>query len=413
MTADPAAAGPCPGSAVDGCVIVTLTGPEGRTVLVTGSDIRAWAAEAGEHNPDYDIRRVPGGPVEDRVTATSALPVRDLIEHLTRPGAALDGLRPSDVTIVKLPHPQNDYISTLGKADLGPAGSGGFADGLEPVVYLADSDAVSYIRPLRPGTDDVNGDDDLRPGGRIALELTLSTTGRVLTPEITVTPAHPSVGQKVRFRADVPGAPYPSRLTYRWQLGSAGAADPQNPATASATWTTKGGRTIGLVVTDDRDSYGRALASFTVGDAPPPTETPTVPVQPGGGGGKGDGNGESKGPPGGRHATPGGPGTDGAPGPTGPPAPGSTATTSPTPAPDPDPDDGTVRGLLLSSGTTTGGADAPAPTEGPATSSTVVPPKHPFRIATGVWFALLAGLLVLVGAAGELRDVLRTRKATS
>lgn len=390
LTPERAVAGPCPDPGA--CVIVTLAGESHGTTVVSAAEIDAWADQPSS---DYRVRSVQGGPT-DVEGVGRALTLRSLVQHLAdRPGVFED-LDPARLRIAKIPRPRTGDVLTLTEQNLRPAGSNGFTDGKEPVLYTPGStDVVQYLRPLTDAPDDVNGP-VLQSDVDSSLDITLSTTGQVLEPEITAVPAEPDAGQQVTFSVDVPHAP--AGTTYRWLFGGGNTSTEARPRRAAPG--KPGGWAVKVVVEAPDESYGQAVVALTVGN-PPPTSSPTVPVNPGGGGGNGDGAGGGSGDGGGDGSSDG----PAEPHPSGTTTPGAgTSTASPSTGPTPTGlPDGTVRGVLLSA------ADGAAPAPSATSSPTVVPPEHRFRLPGWVWPAVGALALLVGGGLGESWDLVRDR----
>lgn len=304
----------------------------------------------------------------------------------------------------------------LDQGQLGPTG----ADDLPPAV-CSDGSSITYIRPLRDGSDanvsadpDRNGFFQTSPGQGQTLEVIAHLTGRLLRPTITATPRGT---RSYDFTATVPDAP--PGVSATWDFGDGTQGSGPTTSHRFAPTREQSSFTVTLTVYADDGSSGRAqrAVSFTV-----------APDQDGGGGGGGDGGdgpptggasddtgttGGSRGTPGQPTASPSSGGTAADPG-SGAEAGGAGATAPPppesTPRTDPSRPDGVrVRGRVL----TLAAAPAPAtgitPDPAPATSGSA--DDTVLRLPRWLLLTLVGVALYAAGAAMEMMGPRRRRPA--
>ncbi len=381
--------------------MVTVIGPSGFTQTVS---ITQFSSLHDVQGPAFYRTRNAAGVTTNDPTVNQPLSVRALLGDLT---PAID---PSAVTQVYLDNPSatrpNAHTTPLTPADLGPAGSNGFENGLMPAVYDDGNNTIGYIRPLRAGdpTDANTTNDYLQGSPGQPIRMTVRMVGKLLLPQISVTPGSVSVGQKAQLGVTFAGNPDTTGWTYLWDFG-----DGSSPATGPnprKSWTSASTYDVTVHVRAPDSSSGQATVPVTVTGPVHPSPSPT---QGTGGGSNSNPNAPHHGPQQGHGSTTGQtPSTRaGSPSSAGTPHP---VPTQPLPAASGDVAVRTVTGtVLVGANGTTALADG---TGSHVTLDLAAAGARSTRPGPWTWsWALLVPLLLLLGAVAELRPWTRRRLA--
>ena len=399
-----AASGPsCPSG--QPCVVVQVlgdTGSDANPVVVTLADLANWTDVT---DTQYFTRATSGGMATSEPFVAQGVSIRHLLQQL--------GVAPSSVTYTSIVG-RTSYRSLLSAQthdfDDPTSPDFPFQDGLLPVLWpIGSDDAIGYLRPLRSDTD-VNGPDFLETYSEGELELTVHTSGTVLTPTITAQPRSVRAGSAVAFTAAVEDPDATETLSYTWSFGDgSGGQDAQT----THRYTTPGTYFAYVEVDGAHGSSGQsASVKITVlpGPSTSPPRPPTSTPAPGPSHGTGGAHNPTSGPVTGNGQHGGGAPQSSTPSES--PARGSaTASGSPAtsaahssgPAPAPSPSGSRITGYLIAGFATTPGAASTAARNTPLTA----PAARDGRLTRSVsgWLvAVLAALALLAfGAHAEAR----------
>lgn len=256
--------GPCPTG--QPCVVVHVTGAVNSVQVVTLADI-----DQGDlSQPAYQTRARADRAPQGEPRPSRALSIRQLLERLPTPVA------PGSVSFTESPNRSGGTSYLRGRThDLDEPGGPQypFQDGLMPAVYaVGNNDAIGYIRPLRGGSD-TNASDFWQTDSTGVLELTVHTTGDVVTPTLHVRPSATEVGRQVAFSATFDQPPS-GAASYTWQFGDGGSVTTGGPSTTHA-YRVTGTSYASVGVRGEDGSVGQsAPVLVTVGARPPKEQGP-------------------------------------------------------------------------------------------------------------------------------------------
>ncbi|MFT3873130.1 MAG: PKD domain-containing protein [Nocardioides sp.] len=259
-----AAATSCPSG--QACVIVTINGDSPRVITYAALD---GARDPGPSPVPYQVRARPGGPTQSEPQPNYVTSVRTVLQTLV-------GVDPDQVGSVAVQADGLPNTTVLAGDDLSAPGSARFpfADGLMPAFFgngSGNPHTVSFIRPLRPGSSDVNVKDSFQSLNNGAIQMRVHTSGEVLHPVIAASATKTEVDKPVSFSATLT-QPADSPLHYTWDFGDG--ATSTDPAPSHA-WQ-QGGSTyqVTLTVTADSGAAGTATTAIQVGKKPGPGDEP-------------------------------------------------------------------------------------------------------------------------------------------
>jgi hypothetical protein len=254
------------------CVVVNWTGVASGTQVITIDNIDAWADLT---DPPYQTRVVPHTDPQSEPRPGRALSLRHLLGQLNPP------IAPQSVTFTAAPN-RDGVPSTLTTTDLADPSDPAFPfqAGLMPAIFIVgNNDAIGYIRPLRDDAD-TNGNDFWQTDSLGVLELTVHTTGKLLTPTVHASQTKITTGKRDAFTASFDQA-VATTITYTWSFGDGATAITQDAA-ASHVFTTSGSYFVVVTVQGADGSIGQAKPlQITVGKAPKPKPRPHPSASPG------------------------------------------------------------------------------------------------------------------------------------
>jgi PKD repeat protein len=244
---------------------VNWTGVANGTQVITIDNIDAWADLT---DPPYQTRVVPNTDPQSEPRPGRALSLRHLLGQLNPP------IAPGSVTFTAAPD-RDGVPSTLTTNDLADPSDPAFPfqAGLMPAIFIVgNNDAIGYIRPLR-GDADTNGDDFWQTNSLGALELTVHTTGKLLTPTVHADRTKTTTGKSDAFTATLDQAPA-TPITYTWSFGDGRTATAQDAA--SHVFKTSGSYFVVVTVQGADGSIGQSKpVQITVGKPPKPKPHPS------------------------------------------------------------------------------------------------------------------------------------------
>jgi PKD domain len=245
---------------------VNWTGVANGTQVVTIDNIDAWADLT---DPPYQTRVVPNTDPQSEPRPGRALSIRHLLGQLNPP------IAPGSVTFAAAPN-RDGVPSTLTTNDLADPTDPAFPfqAGLMPAIFIVgNNDAIGYFRPLR-NADDTNGNDFWQTNSLGALELTVHTTGKVLTPTVHADRTKTTTGKRDTFTATFDQA-LATSITYTWSFGDGGTATTLD-ATATHVFKSSGSYFVVLTVQGADGSIGQSKpVQITVGKPPKPKPHPS------------------------------------------------------------------------------------------------------------------------------------------
>ncbi|MDM4762869.1 PKD domain-containing protein [Galbitalea sp. SE-J8] len=232
---------------------------------MTGDVVVSFAeVQAGGLSASYELRSVAGGTTSSDQFA--GISVRSLVQDVV--GIPAGSVSFAEVTVA------STGPMTLSSADLGDPADAGypFPSGLLPAFYVAGSDALGYVRPLR---DDDQPNDLAQTSANGVVDLTLHTSGSLLAPTLSADRDSVDAGGTVTFTTSGVTA---SGLDYAWDFGDG--APVAGDAVASHAYSTPGRYAARVIVRGADGSLGVSGRVFvTVGEpAVLPSAPPSVPA---------------------------------------------------------------------------------------------------------------------------------------
>jgi len=220
----------------------------------------------------YQIRSRPGGPTNGTDPTPQVLSIQGLLTSVqVGSGSTLPLSRVTFVQVID----SGGHPHGLDQQQVGDPGSV-FPGGLVPAVWWqastgqAGSDEMFYIRPLM-GPNDVNAVDYFGTNPGQPLQVVAHTTGALLHPSISATPATAEAGQPVSFSVSFADPQPTTRLHYFWSFGDGTTGTGAAPRHTFKTSCICGVR---LDVTGSDTSSGSSAITLQVGSPPKQTGGP-------------------------------------------------------------------------------------------------------------------------------------------